>query len=189
MFKYIRHSQYRAGKASTLINIASDYYDYLTALKKLQTPFTKDVLFPTVLATAHDSTIEKLKNYQEKTKNTEFKKMAASYKVLDFENDTYKIFTIDTIEQLNREAQKLHNCAASYVDRIIGGSSMLFLIRKKEHPRKPFYMLELNPKDFSIVQNRGLRNCNATDEVKAFEELWLKSKVLPSVPKITAKKN
>lgn len=184
VFKYIRHTTNRATKTKlTYSDVVSDYYDYLDALIELKTQLTHDVVFPTNLRISHDRAVAQYKQLVDAEKDNLFKKAVAKYKKLNFENENYKIFLVDNIGLLQVEAQNLHNCSASYVDRIIGKSSVIFLIRKQEEPDTPFYMLELNPKSLTIVQNRGLRNCGQTDEVKAFADMWLNSVVLNSSKK------
>lgn len=183
VFKYLRNQSKKA-KNMNLNELVNDYYDYLSAVKELNTPLTADVVFPTLLIASHDKAVAERQTYRNKSKNLAFKKATEKYKAFNFENDKYKIFVIGNVETLMQEAAKLHNCSAGYVDRIINGTSVIFLIREKAHPRKSFYMLELNPNTFSIVQNRGLHNCSATDTVKNFAELWRRSVVVPKASKL-----
>lgn len=186
VFKYIRHTKNRDTQTKlTYSDVVSDYYDYLDALIKLKTQLTSDVVFPTNLRVSHDRAIAQYKQLTDAEKDKVFKKAVAKYGKLNFENESFSIFLVDNIGLLQVEAQNLHNCSASYADRIIAKSSVIFLIRKIEEPDTPFYMLELNPKSLTIVQNRGLYNCGATDEVKAFADLWLNSVVLPSRKKLS----
>lgn len=185
MFKYIRHTKNKYMKTGfTYNNVISDYYDYLDALIKLKTPLSSDVVFPTNLPISHDRAVAQYAQFVDAEKDSLFKKAVAKYKKLKFESKDYKIFVVSNIGMLQVEAQRLHNCSAGYVDRIINKSSVIFLIRQKSKPNVPFYMLELNPNRLSIVQNRGLYNCGETDEVKAFAELWLNSVVLPMSKKL-----
>lgn len=178
LFKYLRH-EINKNKNSSINEIIHDYYDYLKMLKKLYIPLTTDVVFPTSLKIAHDRAAEELKLMTDKKKSEIFKKSIVAFKNFNFEDGEYKIFVVDTLKTLQTEAKKLHNCSASYADRIIDGTSVIFLIRQKETPNKPFYMLELNPQNLRIVQNRGLHNCSATEAVQKFAELWRQTVVLP----------
>ena len=86
-------------------------------------------------------------------------------------------------DKLKKEAAALHNCAATYVDRIIGRSSVIFTIKQIGHTRRSYYMLELNPKNLTIVQNRGINNIGAPDTVKQFAEQWLEKVVREVIKK------
>ena len=46
---------------------------------------------------------------------------------------------------------------------------MIFFIRQKAAPEKPYYTLEWHGR---VVQCRGFRNCEMTPEVKAFVEIF-----------------
>ena len=60
----------------------------------------------------------------------------------------------------------------------------IFFIRQKEAPEKPFYTLELDEKNLTVRQNRGLRNCDRTPEVITFEAEFLKHLLLLRSKKI-----
>ena len=77
-----------------------------------------------------------------------------------------------TAAELIDEGSALHHCVATYAKEHLSGQTVIFFIRKKSEPDKPFYTLEYNPKTESIVQCRGLCNCGKTPEVKAFVKAW-----------------
>ena len=62
----------------------------------------------------------------------------------------------------------------SYAASHASGATAILFIRQLAEPDKPFYTLEFDEKRLEIRQNRGLRNCDRTPEVAAFEEAWLK---------------
>lgn len=49
------------------------------------------------------------------------------------------------------------------------GETMIFFIRKKEEPDKPYYTLEWRGK---VIQCRGSHNCDMTSEVRAFVQIF-----------------
>jgi hypothetical protein len=69
------------------------------------------------------------------------------------------------LNELKTEGQALHHCVASYTKRVKDGETMIFFIRKLSEPDKPFYTLEWKG---HVVQCRGYKNCDMTDDVKAF---------------------
>lgn len=173
LFKYIRH-QGKHVKTTSILYIVSDYVDYLKALLELKTPLTEDVLYPTSLKAAHDRTVQEVKLAREKGKEKAFRNAVAPFVSLNAEDDTYSIKVIDSVSKLIKEAAKMHNCSADYIDRIVARNSILFVIREKVHPRKPFCMLELSPARGDIVQNRGVHNTAVPPDVDAFADRWLK---------------
>ena len=62
---------------------------------------------------------------------------------------------------------------ASYARSHASGKTAILFIRQAKAPDKPFFTLEFDEKKMVVVQNRGLRNCDRTPEVEAFEKAWL----------------
>ncbi len=173
LFKYIRHQEKQDGRIFTGY-IVGDYVDYLNAMIELKTPLTDDVLYPTSLKAAHDKAVQEIKIVRAKGKEKAFKNAVAPFEVLNFDGEEYSIKVITSVKQLLAEAAKMHNCSAGYIDRIVERNAILFVIREKTHPRKPFCMLELSPANGYIVQNRGVHNKDVPPEVDAFADKWLK---------------
>ena len=76
-------------------------------------------------------------------------------------------------DELIQEGKSLSHCVSRYAQRVADGDTSIFFIRKADKPEEPWYTLELNLKNFSVVQNRGKCNCARTAEVVAFEAKWL----------------
>lgn len=89
------------------------------------------------------------------------------------EADGLLIVPAGSQKDLDRESEKLHHCVWTYGENHAKGKTAIFFIRRKEHPRTPYYTLELDEEKMKIKQNRGLRNCGKTPEVQAFEDLWI----------------
>ena len=62
---------------------------------------------------------------------------------------------------------------ATYAKGHVEGKTAILFIRQIAEPDKPFFTLEFDEKAKEVRQNRGLRNCDRTPEVKAFEKAWL----------------
>ena len=67
----------------------------------------------------------------------------------------------------------MHHCVGTYKEKHAEGRSAIFFIRRASEPEKPWYTLELNLKEMTVIQNRGKRNCARTEEVESFEKAWL----------------
>lgn len=76
-------------------------------------------------------------------------------------------------QELTDEGNALHHCVSTYGKKHANGKTAIFFIRRKNMPRKSFYTLELDERKLTVQQNRGMRNCPRTPEVRAFEDLWL----------------
>lgn len=76
-------------------------------------------------------------------------------------------------EELDAEGRALSHCVATYKDKHASGKTAIFFVRKASEPDKPWFTLELNLSDFTVLQNRGKCNCARTKAVEAFEAAWL----------------
>ena len=134
----------------------------------------------TDLAQAHRRTNEALAEARrqkelEETRRTqeEFgKRLKKLERDFDFESGGLLIRPARSHAELIDEGSALHHCVATYAKKHLSGQTVIFFIREKSEPDKPFYTLEYNPKTESIVQCRGLHNCSKTPEVEAFVEAW-----------------
>ena len=76
-------------------------------------------------------------------------------------------------EELTREGDVLHHCVGTYRNKHAEGRSAIFFIRREDKPEEPWYTLELNTKELTVIQNRGKGNSARTESVRKFEEKWL----------------
>lgn len=75
--------------------------------------------------------------------------------------------------ELEAEGKILHHCVGSYAERVSKGETFIFFIRRTEEPDMPWYTLNLDQNKKTVIQNRGNRNCDRTEESEAFEKAWL----------------
>ena len=76
-------------------------------------------------------------------------------------------------DELILEGKLLHHCVATYAKRYAESRTAILFIRRISEPDKPFFTLEFDEEKNMVRQNRGLRNCDRTPEVAAFETAWL----------------
>lgn len=170
IFKYLRRLDKRNKE------LVKDYFDLLSDLEFLGVAPTDDVVFPSNLKQVHErySDLRRLKNYNQKNRKP-FLQMVKKTKNFRYENENFRIYPISSPEALIKEASKMHNCSAGYIDKIANGSCMIFLIREKKHPNTPYCMLELkfdDGKPNKIIQNRAIRNNIAPEDCQSFAEKW-----------------
>lgn len=155
--------------------------DYWNDCEKLNLDLKReDILLPSDLAQAHQRTIDALAEARRQKKLEETreaqKKFEKHLKKLErdfaFESGNLLIRPARSHAELIDEGSALHHCVATYAKKHLSGQTVIFFIRKKSEPDKPFYTLEYNPKTESIVQCRGLHNCGKTPEVEAFVDAW-----------------
>ena len=102
-----------------------------------------------------------------------FTQRAAALEWLSFEADGLLIRPCANEDELIQEGHELHHCVSSYAKSHAEGKTAILFIRQAKAPDKPFFTLEFDEKNLAVVQNRGLRNCDRTPEVTAFEKAWL----------------
>ncbi|MDD4390299.1 MAG: PcfJ domain-containing protein [Eubacteriales bacterium] len=191
LYRYIKkqESEYRAGDTYPL---RRDYKDYIKELVELGYDLTDEYyLFPKSLTEAHGRTSAELRLKIEREQVAVARKETMQYKKkvlphlipLALEADGFKIFPVASKADLLAEGRTQHHCVAGYWDRVRSGSTAIFLIRRVTAPELNFYTLELNPKNKTVQQCRGIRNCGMTEEVEAFVGKWLSEVVKKQLKK------
>ena len=102
-----------------------------------------------------------------------FQARAEELKRLSFAQDGLLIRPCANEEELIMEGKLLHHCVAGYAQNHASGRTAILFIRKADKPEKPYFTLEFDEKELRVKQDRGLRNCDRTPEVEAFEAAWL----------------
>lgn len=131
------------------------------------------VRFPQDLHRAHDTEAARQRFEKQKGYTRLFESRTQALGVLSFAEDDLMIRPVSSAEELYQEGKLLHHCVYSYLENHVLGKTAIFLIRKASEPDKPYFTLELDENALFVKQNRGLRNCARTDEVRKFEEKWL----------------
>ena len=142
------------------------------------------VQWPRNLTAAHNRYVEERQarlDKEEKEKRAKeiaersalFAERAAELEWLSFEADGLLIRPCVNEDELVQEGHELHHCVSSYARRHAEGRTAILFIRHTDTPDEPFFTLEFDAKNLVVAQNRGLRNCDRTPEVEAFEKAWL----------------
>ena len=142
------------------------------------------VRFPKDLLRAHDRVAEerrireeakRARDRAEKNKKLQeaFARQMEALAPLAWKHGGILIRPCGAPEELDTEGKTLSHCVATYKDKHAGGKTAIFFLRRATEPDKPWYTLELNLEDFTVIQNRGKCNCGRTKAVEAFEAAWL----------------
>ena len=114
----------------------------------------------------------------EKCESEEMKSVFAENYVkrkrLNYENVTLMVRQPETFEEIVAEGKVLNHCVGGYAKRHALCKLHIMFIRRRSAPEKPFYTVEISEPSLSIIQVRGERNANMTDEVKAFVDEYKK---------------
>lgn len=162
------------------ITHSQDYFDYAGWLEKMDYDMKNEFnLFPKDFKKAHDEMSKqymKFKDKQDREATKRFNRLLAKMKKETAEVDAMKLNIAglfirlpNKLEELKSEGEALHHCVGNYMEKVRKGETMIFFIRRKEEPNKPFYTLEWKGR---VLQCRGLHNCDMTPEVKAFVNIF-----------------
>lgn len=148
--------------------------DYWSMAEQLGQDLTDaQVRYPRSLLIAHDEAAELMRQRQKAGRANLFRLRRKYLSKWTFAVDGLLIRPARSQKDLTNEGNSLHHCVSTYGKRHAEGESAIFFIRRKSRPGEPYYTLELDEKTLTVRQNRGLRNCPRTQEVRAFEDLWL----------------
>ena len=164
---------------------ASLYIDYLNACKylKLNMQENKNKI-PHNFKRWHDIRIDeyttakqKADEEERKAFNLKFLNIANKYLSLQHNlKDMYISIIPTSPEDLVYEGKKLHHCVGSmnYDQKFVREESLIFFIRNKNKPNKPFVTLEYSLKNHKILQCYADHNSKPDSKVMNFiNKVWL----------------
>lgn len=148
--------------------------DYWDMAQRLGWDLTNErVRFPHDLFAAHDEAAAQAAQREEKSLPAKFRVRRMVLRKYIFAADGLLIRPAGSQRELTDEGNALHHCVSTYGKKHANGETAIFFIRKKNAPRQSYFTLELDERELTVRQNRGMRNGPRTPEVRAFEELWL----------------
>lgn len=148
-------------------NVTEMWRDYLRMAQEEGLDTTDDIVrLPRDLKARHDELVETLNARRDEARIAAQK---SKYEKLDqqiaavlpavtryfYEDEEYMIVPAARCEELMAEGRTLHHCVGSsdtYMNRMAAGTSWICFLRKKEELEKPYYTLEINMQDDSILQ-------------------------------------
>ena len=95
---------------------------------------------------------------------------------LEYSNGKYTIIEPKSTGDIFKEANQMHNCVASYIDRIIEGRTKIVFMREKENIDDSLVTVEV--KNGHICQAYQKSNCRISEEQRKFLEKYAKNRKL-----------
>ena len=130
--------------------------------------------YPKYLLSLHNIIVANYNAYKRTYDEKRMKNISDKYKHLEYEKEDFAIVVPEKSDDIINEGVNLNHCVSSYVDRIIGGKTMIVFLRYLKEKNNSLVTLEL--KDDKIIQARGSYNRNLKEKEKAFLEKFCKSK-------------
>ena len=129
--------------------------------------------WPMHLNRAHDQMLMRKKFKEDEALRTKFEQRAVALNRFRFEADGLMIRQPLRENDLIVEGKVLNHCVANYAKRHVTGGTTILFIRRADDPELPYFTLNINEKDLSVIQNHGKSNCSAPPEVDAFVDLFM----------------
>ena len=143
--------------------------DYLDALKLMDVPLTKEMMFPKDLLEAHDRTIARKTLIENQIYDKKIKEYAEELKI-DASNDKYTVIVPESSKEIIQEGEMQHNCVGKmgYIEKMAKRATIICFLRKSEEPDKSFVTIELDPNRKTIRQAYAERNHACSKDALAF---------------------
>jgi len=152
--------------------------DYIRMCKQMEVPYEK---FPKDVRKLHDAVSANYRVKKDAIKAEAFDKKCNEYSDVRISSNRYLIRFPKDLTELIMEGSTMHHCVASYADRVIDGTSIIFFMRKADEPETPYITMEFN-RDGNLVQARKSRNAAiANNEESAFIRQFQKEVLLPNI--------
>jgi len=130
-------------------------------------------MWPERLKREHDRAMGRRKKEANAAKDRKIAAVAEKLEKYSLALDGITIRPARSAGELEAEGKSLHHCVGSYAERVAAGETFIFFIRREEEPDMSWYTLNLGKDLRTVIQNRGMRNCDRTPEIEAFEKAWL----------------
>lgn len=147
--------------------------DYWDMVVKQRGKVPSELLLPKDLISMHDDVQAEVREAENLKMTQSIAAQASRFAELCYTDEETGLFIRPAAShaELIKEGEKLHHCVAGYAPDVAQGRTLILFIRHIDEPDEPFFTLEW--RNGKVSQNRGLRNCARTPEVKDFEAKWL----------------
>lgn len=167
------------------------YRDYLNMSADLGLDLShKSVRYPADCVEAHDRVQKQLELCRAEIDDARFKRSTeAIYEAIgnaDFRRAGFCIVLPQSRADFIAEGHALNHCVGSqsmYYENHMKGKRMIFFVRKVTEPDKPYFTMEADVQNRSILQLYGFGDSSAPKEVRRFAEAFLKTIGQPAVAK------
>ena len=131
------------------------------------------LMWPERLKREHDRAAARQKKEANRKLDAAILKQAEKLEKFSLTMDGITIRPARSAGELAAEGSSLHHCVGGYAERVSKGETFIFFIRREAEPDMSWYTLNLGKDLRTIIQNRGMRNCDRTPEVQEFEDAWI----------------
>ena len=156
---------------------SSHYNDYLNMEKILKHgKMSKINKYPRQFLTQFHILKREYNAHKKEYDNIRFKEQCDSFKYLEKKYKKYQIVVPHKIEQIENEADELHHCVRTYIDRVVEGRTLIVFLRANEDKDQPLVTIEV--KNGRVTQAYGKFDKKPEDEELDTIRQWAKDKRL-----------
>lgn len=178
--KFLKYIERTSGKTKThYCDMIHDYADYISEIEQLN--LVDADYYPSNFTEAHSRLSERLREIERQKISSagsidkaQYRHIRRKYKSLRFSKDGYVVRPLDSKTEIviEGEQQKICVAGAGYQKNHTADKKCIFVVRKKDNPRKSLATVELDMKTYSVLQCRGEQNETPRQEVLDFVEMW-----------------
>lgn len=148
-----------------------EYLDYFQMAKEFHLDFKdKKVLYPKNLRESHDALYHQIEVVEDPILDEKIKQLSKVLALNRYEDDTYLIYPVSSMEELVEESRQQKNCVRTYCDRIAKYQCQIYFMRKKEELERSFVTIEVFRN--KIMQARVKYNESPSEEVMHILRKW-----------------
>lgn len=182
LLEFIIRNLLKRGKGWVLFNeshcnvlnhVFQEIVDVVNMAKQLNIHLTSEIIRNYHLY--HDDFSNQIEIIANKEKTDNFKKVCKeNSKLLKYlpESNQYTVICPEKPEDLSKEGHDMHNCVASYFNRVVDNTSKIYFMRKKSHIDSSFITVELNSFNEAIQYKRKGNRAVSKKEAKYIKE-WV----------------
>lgn len=153
------------------------YRDYLRMEKEMNNEnISKIDKYPKNWHTTWRRTKKNYNQYLRAIDEEKFAENTSKFKHLEYQDKMYCIRVPDVSSEIKKEASGLKHCVASYIPRVIDGSTLIVFCREIIDADEPLVTIEVR-KGY-VTQAYGYEDSKPTDEVLRFIRKWAKKNEL-----------
>lgn len=160
-------------------HFVTTWRDYLQQCEKLELDTKSNfILFPRNLQEKHEEYTKLIKLMRDEKLDQGIKVQYDKWnELLSYQAGSLRIEVAESHKLILEEGEALRHCVGSsrYSENMVEGRKLILFLRKND---EPYYTIEFDVEKMKVVQNRGLRNKEANNEVKKFVNKWKVKKLL-----------
>lgn len=156
---------------------SSHYNDYLKMEKLLKHgKMSKINKYPRQFLTQFHIIKREYNAHKKEYDNIRFKEECDSFRHLEKKYKKYQIVVPEKIQEIENEADELHHCVRTYIDRVVQGKTLIVFLRDNENKEQPLVTIEV--KNNKVTQAYGKFDKKPEDEELDAIRKWAKEKHL-----------